>query len=253
MSFKKFSSEVLCCHISTVERLESVSRSPIYSHFGETITGVTTIRAYQQQLRFIAESEERVDENNICYFPSVIANRWLAIRLEFVGNCIVFFACLFAVVGRDTLTAGIVGLSISYALNVTQTLNWLVRMTTELETNIVAVERVKEYTETYRGYIPENDNRVRDKHCSCREREYTETPTETYFIYPYSRSRVRMTTELETNIEAVESEGIHRNSLNFYFIYIPTQGVVKENDNRVRDKHCSCRERGRNTQKLLQR
>jgi len=31
---------------------------------------------------------------------------------------------------------------------VTQTLNWLVRMTTELETNIVAVERVKEYTET---------------------------------------------------------------------------------------------------------
>ncbi|XP_076072760.1 multidrug resistance-associated protein 1-like isoform X1 [Mytilus galloprovincialis] len=131
-----------------LKRLESVSRSPIYSHFGETITGVTTIRAYQQQLRFIAESEERVDENNICYFPSVIANRWLAIRLEFVGNCIVFFACLFAVVGRDTLTAGIVGLSISYALNVTQTLNWLVRMTTELETNIVAVERVKEYTET---------------------------------------------------------------------------------------------------------
>lgn len=97
--------------------------------------------------RFITESENRVDENNICYFPSVIANRWLAIRLEFVGNCIVFFACLFAVIGRDTLTAGIVGLSITYALNVTQTLNWLVRMTTELETNIVAVERVKEYTE----------------------------------------------------------------------------------------------------------
>ncbi|CAG2256927.1 ABC transporter ecdL,ATP-binding cassette transporter abc1,Uncharacterized ABC transporter ATP-binding protein YwjA,ABC transporter C family member 15,Multidrug resistance-associated protein 4,Multidrug resistance-associated protein 6,ABC transporter C family member 10,ABC transporter atnG,ABC transporter C family member 4,ABC transporter C family member 12,ATP-binding cassette sub-family C member 11,Multiple drug resistance-associated protein-like transporter 1,Putative uncharacterized protein YKR104W,ABC len=85
-------------------------------------------------------------------------------------------------------------------------------MTTELETNIVAVERVKEYTETptevnssYFIYIPtqgvvsENDNRVRDKHCSCRK-----------------------------------SEGIHRNSY---------RGVVSENDNRVRDKHCSCRER----------
>lgn len=58
-----------------LKRLESVSRSPIYSHFGETITGVTTIRAYQQQKRFITESEDKVDENNVCYFPSVIANR----------------------------------------------------------------------------------------------------------------------------------------------------------------------------------
>ncbi|XP_069125383.1 multidrug resistance-associated protein 1-like [Argopecten irradians] len=131
-----------------LKRLESVSRSPIYSHFGETVTGVTTIRAYRQQDRFITESESKVDENNICYFPSIVANRWLAIRLEFVANCIVFFAALFAVIGRNDLSAGLVGLSITYALNVTQTLNWLVRMTCELETNIVAVERVKEYSET---------------------------------------------------------------------------------------------------------
>lgn len=35
----------------------------------------------------------------------------------------------------------------SGVLQVTQTLNWLVRMSSELETNIVAVERVSEYTE----------------------------------------------------------------------------------------------------------
>lgn len=101
-----------------LKRLESVSRSPIYSHFGESITGTSTIRAYGVQDRFITESEAKVDFNQVCYYPSIIANRWLAIRLEMVGNLIIFFAALFAVLGRDTINAGLVGLSISYALQV---------------------------------------------------------------------------------------------------------------------------------------
>ena len=58
-----------------LKRIESVSRSPIYSHFGETVTGTQTIRAYNVQSRFIQESEEKVDFNQICYYPSIIANR----------------------------------------------------------------------------------------------------------------------------------------------------------------------------------
>ncbi|XP_023935367.1 multidrug resistance-associated protein 1 isoform X2 [Bicyclus anynana] len=131
-----------------LKRLESVSRSPIYSHFGESITGASTIRAYGVTQRFIEESERGVDHNQSCYYPSCIANRWLAVRLEMMGNLIIFFAALFCVLGRDTISAGLVGLSVSYALQITQTLNWLVRMTSEVETNIVAVERIKEYAET---------------------------------------------------------------------------------------------------------
>ncbi|XP_050541854.1 multidrug resistance-associated protein 1 isoform X1 [Daktulosphaira vitifoliae] len=131
-----------------LKRLESVSRSPIYSHFSETVTGAASIRAYGVESKFILQSEQKVDFNQTCYYPSTVSNRWLAVRLESIGNLLIFFASLFAVMGKDTISPGIVGLSISYALQITQTLNWLVRMSSEVETNIVAVERIKEYGET---------------------------------------------------------------------------------------------------------
>ncbi|XP_061080827.1 multidrug resistance-associated protein 1 isoform X2 [Conger conger] len=131
-----------------LKRLESVCRSPVYSHFNETLLGTSVIRAFREQDRFIRQNQDRVDRNQKAYYPSIVANRWLAIRLEFVGNCIVLFASLFAVVARNNLSAGLMGLSISYALQITTSLNWLVRMSSELETNIVAVERVKEYEDT---------------------------------------------------------------------------------------------------------
>ncbi|XP_042361797.1 multidrug resistance-associated protein 1 isoform X2 [Plectropomus leopardus] len=130
-----------------LKRLESVSRSPIYTHFSETLLGTSVIRAFGEQERFIRESDQRVDHNQKAYYPSIIANRWLAVRLEFVGNCIVSFAALFAVIARESLSPGIMGLSISYALQLTASLTWLVRMSSDVETNIVAVERVKEYSD----------------------------------------------------------------------------------------------------------
>uniref|UniRef100_A0A8D1DHJ4 Multidrug resistance-associated protein 1 n=1 Tax=Sus scrofa TaxID=9823 RepID=A0A8D1DHJ4_PIG len=131
-----------------LKRLESVSRSPVYSHFNETLLGVSVIRAFEEQERFIRQSDLKVDENQKAYYPSIVANRWLAVRLEFVGNCIVLFAALFAVIFRHNLSAGLVGLSVSYSLQITAYLNWLVRMSSEMETNIVAVERLKEYSDT---------------------------------------------------------------------------------------------------------
>ncbi|XP_013781403.1 multidrug resistance-associated protein 1-like [Limulus polyphemus] len=129
-----------------LKRIESITRSPIYTHFSETVTGTTSIRAYGATKRFISESNSRVDFNHSSYFPSLAASRWLAIRLEFLGYCIVFFSALFAVLTKGTISPGIAGLSISYALTVTVNLNMLVRASSDVETNIVSVERCLEYT-----------------------------------------------------------------------------------------------------------
>ena len=65
-----------------LRRLNSVSKSPIFSHFGETLTGVSTIRAYNVQDRFIKSMEKKIDENLIYFYPDNVSNRWLAVRLE---------------------------------------------------------------------------------------------------------------------------------------------------------------------------
>ncbi|KAI0603284.1 P-loop containing nucleoside triphosphate hydrolase protein [Biscogniauxia sp. FL1348] len=131
-----------------LKRLDSVSRSPIYAHFQESLGGIGTIRAYRQQSRFELENEWRVDSNLRAYFPSISANRWLAIRLEFLGAVIIVAAAGFAIISvtnHSGLSAGMVGLAMSYALQITTSLNWIVRQTVEVETNIVSVERVLEY------------------------------------------------------------------------------------------------------------
>ena len=131
-----------------LKRIESTTRSPIYNHFSETVNGSTSIRAYGVSDKFIEESNKRIDDNNICYYPSFTAARWLAIRLEFLGYSIVFLSAIFAVISRGVLSPGIAGLAISYSLNITGVLGMFVRCATDLETNIVSVERCLEYTDT---------------------------------------------------------------------------------------------------------
>ena len=148
-----------------LKRLESTSRSPIYSHFGETLAGAAVIRAYGLQQRFIRESEKRVDFNHQVFhvymylflffnhqaaMGGIIANRWLAVRLETVGNCIIFAAALFAVLGRESLSPGMVGLSVSYALQVPLPPNLLWIKLSFMEELCMAQQDIVMYFRTFR-------------------------------------------------------------------------------------------------------
>ncbi|EAU90288.2 metal resistance protein YCF1 [Coprinopsis cinerea okayama7 len=132
-----------------LKRLDAVSRSPIFAWFSESLAGLSTIRAFNQQRVFSSINHNRVDRNQICYLPSISVNRWLAIRLEFVGAVIIFVVALLAMWALITtgVDAGLVGLVLSYALNTTSSLNWLVRSASEVEQNIVSVERILHQTD----------------------------------------------------------------------------------------------------------
>lgn len=134
-----------------LKRLDSVSRSPIYALLGETLDGVLTIRAFEAGKSLSGRMVNMLDIQQTAYYLTFVAANWLSIRLEFAGTMIVMCACLVAVMGHNHFGgneqfAGLAGLSISFALSITGTLNWSVRMASDMEGNFVAVERIQQYS-----------------------------------------------------------------------------------------------------------
>ncbi|OWF55505.1 multidrug resistance-associated protein 1-like [Mizuhopecten yessoensis] len=129
-----------------LKRIESVTRSPVYNHFGETITGASVIRAYGSVDRFIQESERRVDTNLAFYHGANGASRWIGIASESLSNTLVLVAALFTVLS-PTVTGSDAGLSLTYASQIVFGIAVCVYSVSEMEMNIVSAERVSEYTE----------------------------------------------------------------------------------------------------------
>ncbi|WFD27064.1 hypothetical protein MNAN1_002060 [Malassezia nana] len=132
-----------------MKRMDAVTKSPIFTWFQEALGGLSTIRAFGQGSAFTEAFEVRVDRNQMCYFPAVTCNRWLAVRIECLGSVVILLASTLAVimvVSGGRMSAGLLGLMLSQALSTTQTLNWAVRSASEVEQNIVSVERVLSYS-----------------------------------------------------------------------------------------------------------
>ncbi|KAJ2883778.1 Transporter of the ATP-binding cassette (ABC), partial [Coemansia aciculifera] len=128
-----------------LKRFESVTKSPIYTQFGETLSGVSTIRAYGQESRFRQTNYAKIDDNIRPFIYMWGANRWLSIRVDLAGALVSFMAGLLALTTTGRMDAGLAGLSLSYALNFTEHILWVVRFYSINEMNLNSVERVVEY------------------------------------------------------------------------------------------------------------
>jgi len=128
-----------------LKRLESVSRSPIYGQFSETLAGASTIRAYGHESRFTRQAEDRVDTNHRSFFYLWVSNRWLCLRTDMISACVVFLSGFVVLYGG--IEAGWAGMVLTYSLEFTDALLWIVRSHAEMEMNMNCVERVQEYSE----------------------------------------------------------------------------------------------------------
>uniref|UniRef100_A0A3B4C2F3 ATP-binding cassette, sub-family C (CFTR/MRP), member 10 n=1 Tax=Pygocentrus nattereri TaxID=42514 RepID=A0A3B4C2F3_PYGNA len=131
-----------------LKRLCSLTLSPVYSHFSETLSGLATVRASGHAARFEEENERRLDQNQRCLFISNAAMQWLDIRLQMIGVSVVTGISIIAVIEHQirSIDPGLVGLALSYALSITNLLSGLIFSFTQTEMQLVSVERTEEYS-----------------------------------------------------------------------------------------------------------
>ncbi|RDB26371.1 Oligomycin resistance ATP-dependent permease YOR1 [Hypsizygus marmoreus] len=134
---------------SSVEtkRLDSLMRSTLYGSYSESLTGLSTIRAYRAQESSIKSADEGLDMENRAYYMTISIQRWLAVRLDLFGNILVFGIAIFAAGFRNTVNPSKIGVVLSYTLSITQVFSEMVTQFAQNEQNMNAVERVLHYSE----------------------------------------------------------------------------------------------------------
>lgn len=147
--FRKTSTEL--------QRLNSVANSPIFSDFSQTLSGVSTIRAYAKETSFFDQCKESFDIMNASYILTQFASSWLSLRLDILGGCTGAFigGVAVATYSKNFIPAGWLGLALSYSIEVTNFLKHGVKMIATIEAQMNSVERVLYYTENVEAEAPE--------------------------------------------------------------------------------------------------
>ncbi|KIJ23785.1 hypothetical protein M422DRAFT_275570 [Sphaerobolus stellatus SS14] len=129
-----------------MRRLDSVTRSPLYSLYGETISGVTILRAFGAGSKFLRDMLRNVDTNTNPYFWMWGVNRWLSVRFNLTSAAIVGITGV-VVLLTPGIDAALAGFALAFASTITSDLLFMVRRFVGLEQSLVAVERVKEFSD----------------------------------------------------------------------------------------------------------
>ena len=140
-----------------MKRLESVVRSPIYEQFNSNLSGFWTIRAFGKAEISIQQMQERIDGHARAWWNLWLLARWLGFRMNVVGD--VFGAVLAAfVTSQSGISASVAGFAISFTLQLTSVMTSCIRLYTNIELDMNAVDRVLEYSnikqEAYEGIDP---------------------------------------------------------------------------------------------------
>jgi len=137
-----------------LQRLDSTSKSPIFSHLSATLGGLTSIRGYKAQQRFTKQMHDKVEDNMRAFWTSVLTNLWLSTQLNLLFCGVLVIVTILSVLLR--IDAGQAGLCITYGFAFCFWVQAAIKAFTRLEMNMNTIERTGEYAEL----TPEGDSKV---------------------------------------------------------------------------------------------
>ncbi|KAI5444220.1 Multidrug resistance-associated protein 7, variant 3 [Lathyrus oleraceus] len=128
-------------------RMNGTTKSSVANHVAETFVGAMTIRAFEEEDRFVEKNFDLIDVNTSAFFHSFASNEWLIQRLEVIYAVVLASAALcITLLPLGTFTSGFIGMVLSYGLLLNTSVVYSTQYQCILANYIVSVERINQYT-----------------------------------------------------------------------------------------------------------
>jgi len=133
-----------------VKRLEAITRSPVFSMLSEALDGLAAIHITGKTADFVARFDRAVDINSESFYVYLATHRWMSVRLDIVAGSLMATVCFLSLWAKSggTADAGLIGLSLSFIIQIGPMFAWMMRQSGEVENQMVSMERVQGYIET---------------------------------------------------------------------------------------------------------
>lgn len=128
-----------------LKRLESISRSPVYASFSETLSGLDTIRAYDATKLFVERHLGHMNKNQKISYHLTMCMCWVTSRLELMVSFVMFAVSLLAVLAQSSVSSVGVGMALVYCLQLTALFQRCVQLSIDVQTYFTSAERILEY------------------------------------------------------------------------------------------------------------
>ncbi|OBR08341.1 ATP-dependent bile acid permease [Colletotrichum higginsianum IMI 349063] len=126
-----------------LKRLESNAKSPVFELFNTTLAGLSTIRAFRKTQTYLEQMHRSLDTWAMTTFYIALANRWMSFRMALIAA--LFSVAVGVVITVKPIDAALTGLALTFILDFSESLRWMVRCYGDMELEMNSMERVVEY------------------------------------------------------------------------------------------------------------